>query len=58
MALCPECGAAIEAEEDEVEEGQILECPECDARLEVVNTHPLEMDVIPEEDEDEEEAEV
>jgi alpha-aminoadipate carrier protein LysW len=58
MASCPECAAAIEIEEDEVEEGQILECPECDARLEVVNTHPLELDLIPEENEDEEEAEV
>ncbi len=56
MAFCPECDATIEVEEDEVEEGQILECPECDARLEVVNTHPLELDVIPEENEDEDEA--
>lgn len=57
MASCPECAATIEIEEDEVEEGQTLECPECDAKLEVVNTHPLELDVIPEGDEDEEEAE-
>jgi alpha-aminoadipate/glutamate carrier protein LysW len=56
MASCPECAATIEIEDDEVEEGQILECPECNAKLEVVNTHPLELDVIPEEDEDEAEV--
>jgi alpha-aminoadipate/glutamate carrier protein LysW len=57
MALCPECDATIEMDEDEVEEGQVLECPECDAHLEVVNTHPLELDVIPEEKDDEDDAE-
>jgi alpha-aminoadipate/glutamate carrier protein LysW len=54
MALCPECDAAIDVGDD-VEEGQIVDCPECDARLEVVSTNPLELDVIPEEgDEDDE----
>jgi alpha-aminoadipate/glutamate carrier protein LysW len=52
MAFCPECDAAIDVGDD-VEEGQIVDCPECDAKLEVVNTNPLELDVIPEEDEDE-----
>lgn len=56
MANCPECGTAIDIEDDEVEEGQILSCPECHVELEVVNTHPLELDVISEEEEEEEEA--
>jgi alpha-aminoadipate/glutamate carrier protein LysW len=55
MVFCPECETAIDVEDD-VEEGQILDCPECDARLEVVNTNPLELKVIPEGN-DEEEAE-
>jgi alpha-aminoadipate carrier protein LysW len=46
MVICPECEAAIDLEEDDVEEGQTLDCPECDARLEVVNTNPVELDVI------------
>jgi alpha-aminoadipate/glutamate carrier protein LysW len=52
MAFCPECDAAIDAGDD-VEEGQIVDCPECNAKLEVVNTNPLELDVLPEENEDE-----
>ena len=51
--MCPECATAIDVEDD-VEEGQIVDCPECDAHLEVVNTNPLELDVIPEGNEEEE----
>lgn len=53
MARCPECGALIDLEEDEVEEGETLPCPECAVDLEVVNTKPLELDVIEEEEEEE-----
>jgi alpha-aminoadipate/glutamate carrier protein LysW len=55
MAFCPECDAVIDVGDD-VEEGQIVDCPECDAKLEVVNTNPLELDVMPEENEDEDEV--
>lgn len=51
MVKCPECGALLDIESDEVKEGEILTCPECDVELEVVNTHPLELDVIEEEEE-------
>lgn len=54
MAKCPDCGALIDLEEDEAEEGEIISCPECAVELEVVNTHPLEFDVIEEEEEEEE----
>ena len=53
MAKCPECGALIDLEEDEVEEGETFACPECAADLEVVNIHPLELDVIEDEEEEE-----
>jgi len=53
MALCPECEAAIDVEND-IEEGQRLECPDCGAELEVVNTNPLELDVVSTEEEGEE----
>ena len=55
MAFCPECEAAIDLEADDVEEGQTMDCPECGAELEVVNTNPLELDVISSGDEDDEE---
>ncbi len=55
MVSCPECEAAIDVEDDFVEEGQTLDCPECGAQLEIVNTNPLEVDVISSGDEEEEE---
>ena len=45
MATCPECETAIDVEDDEIEEGQMLDCPECGAELEVVNTNPLQLDL-------------
>jgi lysine biosynthesis protein LysW len=42
MALCPDCGQIVELEEPE--EGQLLSCPTCRARLEVLNLEPLELD--------------
>ncbi|MBM3263671.1 MAG: lysine biosynthesis protein LysW [candidate division Zixibacteria bacterium] len=51
MAICPECGGAIELDYDVVE-GEIVECEECGAELEVVNVNPLELDVAPDEEED------
>jgi len=55
MAHCPECDAIIDMEDDEVEEGDKLDCTECGAELEVVGTNPLELRVVLEEDEEEEE---
>jgi alpha-aminoadipate carrier protein LysW len=49
-------------DEDEVEEGEILSCPECESELEVTQTHPVHLnpisdDLDEEDDEDEEEDE-
>jgi len=60
---CPECSAEIDVDEDEVEEGEILSCPECESELEVSQTHPVHLNVISddldeEEEEEEEETEV
>lgn len=57
MVRCPECAVEIDLDEDEVEEGEILNCPECEAELEVVQTHPVHLNVISEDDEDDEEEE-
>lgn len=54
MPHCPECESVIDVG-DEIEEGQTLDCPECGAELEIVNTSPLELDVVSDEDEEEEE---
>jgi len=51
----------IDIEEDQLEEGQTIECPECGAELEVVSTEPVELDIVssgePEEEEDIDEEE-
>ncbi|MGA3167391.1 MAG: lysine biosynthesis protein LysW [Terriglobia bacterium] len=54
MAHCPECEAVIEVEDD-VEEGAKLDCPDCGAELEVVNTNPVQLDIISSGDAEEEE---
>src|ERR1700738_314316 len=55
---CPECSAEIDVDEDEVEEGEILSCPECESELEVSQIHPVHLNVISEDlDEDEEDEE-
>jgi alpha-aminoadipate carrier protein LysW len=51
--VCPECRTAIDVEDD-VEEGQTLDCPECGAELQVVNTDPVELEVSSSEEEEEE----
>lgn len=52
MAVCPECEATIDVDHNEIEEGATLDCPECGAELEVVNTNPLQLDVILDEEEE------
>ena len=55
MPICPECDAAIDIEEEEVEEGQLVDCPECGAELEVVSTNPVQVDLVKGEKENDEE---
>jgi alpha-aminoadipate carrier protein LysW len=56
MALtCPVCDAALDIEEEELDEGETVSCDECGATLNVVSTHPLELEPADEEEEDEDE---
>jgi alpha-aminoadipate carrier protein LysW len=62
MVLCPECENNLDVEEEEVDEGEVISCPECGTDFEVVTTSPLELKPVEEgyeddEDEDEEESE-
>ena len=52
MVLCPECETNLDIEEDEVDEGEIVSCPECGSDFEVVTTNPLELNPIDDEDEE------
>ena len=53
MVHCPKCAVEIDLDEDEVEEGEIVTCPECDAELEIVQTHPVHLNLISEDEEEE-----
>jgi alpha-aminoadipate carrier protein LysW len=57
MASCPDCEAVMDVEEDEVEQGEVINCPDCGAELEVVNTNPIEVKRIEEEEEEDDEEE-
>ena len=53
MSYCPECEAVIEDEFEEV--GEVISCPECGVELEVISIDPVEFDLAPVDDEDDEE---
>jgi alpha-aminoadipate/glutamate carrier protein LysW len=59
--LCPECETNLDIEEDDVEEGEIISCPECGTDFEVITVSPIELKAVDEaeyeEDEEEEESE-
>jgi len=50
-AECPVCGAEIKFEAD-AEEGELIECAECGAELEIVKLDPPAVQEAPEEEED------
>jgi alpha-aminoadipate carrier protein LysW len=51
QAECPECAAEVSLPDD-VMEGEIVQCADCGAELEVVNLNPPTLDLAPEEEED------
>jgi alpha-aminoadipate carrier protein LysW len=57
VVRCPECGGVIDLEEGEVEEGEILSCPECEVELEIISTSPVQVNALTDDDEEDEEEE-
>jgi alpha-aminoadipate carrier protein LysW len=57
MVLCPDCDTDLDIEADEVDEGEVISCPECGNDFEVVTTDPLELKAVDEEAEYEEDDE-
>jgi alpha-aminoadipate carrier protein LysW len=57
MVLCPECETDLDVAEDEVDEGDVVSCPECGSEFEVVTANPLELKQVADEEEEEEEEE-
>jgi alpha-aminoadipate carrier protein LysW len=52
MTICPQCDTDLDLDAEELEEGEIVSCPECGTDFEVVTTSPLELNPVDELDED------
>lgn len=55
MPICPECETALDFDEEEVEEGDVIVCDECGTEYEIVATDPIELSKVEETYADEEE---
>jgi alpha-aminoadipate/glutamate carrier protein LysW len=55
VSYCPECEAVIDEEFEDV--GEIISCPECGVELEVISVDPVEFDLAPIDDEEDEDDE-
>ena len=58
MANCPECDAEIEVDEFDVDKGDQLSCPDCGSSLEVTGISPIELDLAPDDDEEEDDEDL
>ncbi len=48
MGTCPDCEENFDLQDD-AEAGDLVQCPRCNARLEVLNVFPVTFDYAPEE---------
>jgi alpha-aminoadipate carrier protein LysW len=55
--MCPECESDLDIEEEAVDEGEVVSCPECGTDFEVVAVEPLELSKVDGDEVDEDEAE-
>lgn len=44
MVYCPACEASMDLDEDQLQEGGVLNCDGCGVRMEVVNVNPLQLE--------------
>lgn len=49
IVYCPDCRGKFEIELDDVEEGDVVECPLCMAEMEILQREPLRMKLFAEE---------
>jgi lysine biosynthesis protein LysW len=53
MVNCPLCDAALDYDEEELDEGDELTCDECGEMLRVTSKDPLELEAVDDDDDDE-----
>jgi len=51
MVVCPKCKSEIDVEEEELEEGELVSCLECDGEFEVASVEPLKLTTVNDEEE-------
>jgi alpha-aminoadipate carrier protein LysW len=54
MVTCPKCNLAIDVEEEELDEGDVLSCDECGASLTVASVNPVELESEDDKEDDDE----
>jgi alpha-aminoadipate carrier protein LysW len=57
MIYCPECETNLDIDEEEVDEGEIVSCPECGSDFEIITVNPIELKPVEEQIEDDAEVE-
>jgi alpha-aminoadipate carrier protein LysW len=57
MVVCPKCKSDIDVEEEELEEGELVSCLECDGDFEVASVEPLRLTKVSDEEEADEDDE-
>jgi alpha-aminoadipate/glutamate carrier protein LysW len=57
MIYCPECETNLDIDEEEVDEGEIVSCPECGSDFEIITLNPIELKPVEEVIEDDAEVE-
>ena len=53
MVNCPDCETDLDIDEEEVDEGEVVSCPECGNDFEVITINPIELKPVDEEEDDE-----
>ena len=57
MVNCPLCAAALDFDEEELDEGDELTCDECGEMVRVSSKEPLELEAVVDDDDDDDEDE-
>lgn len=57
IVRCPKCKSDIDVGEDELEEGELISCLECDGDFEVTSVGPLKLAKVTDGEEADEEGE-
>jgi alpha-aminoadipate carrier protein LysW len=58
MIRCPECETELDIDEDGVDEGEVVTCPECGNDYEVITINPVELKLVEDEGYEDDEEEV